>query len=177
VVRRAAADEWERLRELRLRALADTPDAFGATLAESLARSDDDWRRRFAPREGSVNVVAVDEDGSFVGMASGFLDDEDPEVAYLVGMFVVPERRGRGLGRRLVGAVESWAAETGVRRLELEVNPSVPAAAHLYESCGFRPTGASRSLPDRPEITVVVMDKEVGDRPGGEPPRHGTETP
>jgi len=133
VARRAAAHEWEKLRELRLRALSDAPEAFASTLAESAARSADEWRERFLPRAGSVNVVEVDDDGSFVGIASGFADDESPEVVYLVGMFVVPERRGRGLGRRLVGAVES----------------------------GFRPTGTSRSLPDRPEITVVELVKEL----------------
>jgi GNAT superfamily N-acetyltransferase len=149
------------MRELRLQALADTPEAFGATLAESVARTDDEWRARFVPRPGGVNVVEVDENGSFVGMASGFVADESPDVAYLVGMFVIPERRGSGIGRRLVGAVESWAVELGLRRVELEVNPAVPAAVQLYERCGFHPTGVTRALPDRPEITVVELVKEL----------------
>ena len=37
-VRRVRAEEWERLRETRLRALADAPMAFGATLADEQAR-------------------------------------------------------------------------------------------------------------------------------------------
>ena len=161
MIRSATAADWEQLRELRLQALGDTPEAFGSTLAESLARTDDEWRARFTPRAGGVDLVAVGEAGEFVGMASGFVTDESPDVAYLVGMFVVPERRGEGIGRPLVAAVEAWAVELGVRRLELEVNPALVAAVRLYERCGFRPTGASRPLPDRPEITVVEMAKEL----------------
>ena len=161
MARRTEAHEWEKLRELRLQALADTPEAFGSTLGESLARTDEEWRSRFAPRDGSVNVVEVDGDGDFVGMASGFLADGSSDVAYLVGMFVIPERRGEGIGRRLVDAVETWAVELGARRLALEVNPAVSAAAQLYERCGFQRTGMCRQLPDRPEITVVEMAKEL----------------
>lgn len=161
MVRRAEAHEWEKLRELRLQALADTPEAFAATLAESAARTDEEWRARFVPGPGHVSVVEVDEDGTFVGMVSGFLSPDVPDVAYLAGMFVLPERRGRGIGRRLVAEVEAWAAELGLRRLELDVNPELPAAAQLYEGCGFRRTGRSHPFPDRPEIAVVQLAKDL----------------
>jgi GNAT superfamily N-acetyltransferase len=161
VVRRTEAYEWEKLRGLRLQALAETPEAFAATLAESMARTDEEWRERFAPGPDRVSVAEVDEDGRFVGMVSGFVARDVPDVAYLAGMFVIPERRGRGIGRRLVAEVEAWAVELGLRRLELDVNPELHAAAQLYEGCGFRRTGRSHAFPDRPEITVVQLAKDL----------------
>ena len=52
-VRRATAEDWEELRDLRLRALEDSPDAFLSTLAEALARAVIEWARA----EGVPRVV------------------------------------------------------------------------------------------------------------------------
>ena len=46
LVRRLRPDEWRDLRALRLRALEDAPDAFGATLAEEAAEPDLTWQER-----------------------------------------------------------------------------------------------------------------------------------
>jgi hypothetical protein len=45
-VRQAGAADWEALRELRLRALADTPDAFASTLQKEAAFPEQVWRQR-----------------------------------------------------------------------------------------------------------------------------------
>jgi GNAT superfamily N-acetyltransferase len=159
MARRAAADEWARLRDLRLQALADAPEAFAATLAESAARTDDEWRQRYAQDAGQATFVEMDDAGRFTGMASGF---RDGPIVLLAGMFVVPECRGRGLGRRLVEAVEAWAIETGAARVELDVNPAVVAAVRLYDSCGYVPTGRTLPLPSNPDATIVQLTKELG---------------
>ena len=63
-------DEWRELRDMRLRALADAPDAFGATLAEEEADPDEAWQRR-ADRPDGTMIVAVDDTGRFVGRRVG----------------------------------------------------------------------------------------------------------
>ena len=45
-VRRFAPHEWRVYRELRLRALADSPDAFGSTYEREAARTDAEWEDR-----------------------------------------------------------------------------------------------------------------------------------
>lgn len=56
--------------------------------------------------------------------------------AYLV-IGVLRAFSGQGLGRRLLEEAESWAAKSGIRRLELTVMAHNERAIHLYEKAGF----------------------------------------
>jgi len=62
----------------------------------------------------------------------------DPETAELKRMYMAPAARGRGLGRRLVAALEAEARALGVRRLVLETGVSQTAALALYRGSGFQ---------------------------------------
>jgi GNAT superfamily N-acetyltransferase len=160
--RLAQAEDWRAVRALRLRALADAPEAFEMTLAQAEQWTDEDWRRRVAEGEERVTFVEEDEDedGSLVGMAVGLFEPA-ARVAHLVGMFVEPRRRRAGLGRGLVEAVESWARRVDATRIELEVNPDLVPAVRLYERCGFEWSGHSRALSSRPAVTVIEMSKTL----------------
>jgi GNAT superfamily N-acetyltransferase len=59
------------------------------------------------------------------------------EIAELKRMYVAPEARGRGLGARLVAALEEEARRLGVRRLVLETGDRQLAAIALYTRAGF----------------------------------------
>ena len=63
----------------------------------------------------------------------------DAETAELKRMYVSPTVRGRGLGRRLVAALEAEAQALGVRRLVLETGVRQVAALALYRATGFHP--------------------------------------
>ena len=53
-------------------------------------------------------------------------------------MWVSPQARGTGLGRRLLEALEHHAASCGSRTLRLETNRSLVEAIALYRSAGYR---------------------------------------
>jgi ribosomal protein S18 acetylase RimI-like enzyme len=57
--------------------------------------------------------------------------------AYLEELYVVPERRGRGLGRALLEAAMSRAREHGAAHIDLGTSEDDLAARALYESAGF----------------------------------------
>jgi GNAT superfamily N-acetyltransferase len=137
VVRRATSEDWRELRELRLRALADSPDAFLTTLAEAQERSDEEWREW-----ASRSVIFVDD--VFDGMAGGFVTEEGD--AMLWGMWVAPERRGAGLAEALARAVIDWARGDGRPRVVLWVVIGNVPAERFYERLGFRPTGVTAQL-------------------------------
>jgi ribosomal protein S18 acetylase RimI-like enzyme len=56
---------------------------------------------------------------------------------YLAELYVVPERRGRGIGRALMEAALLEARERGAETMEIGVDEPDLAARRLYESVGF----------------------------------------
>ena len=64
------------------------------------------------------------------------LDDRHCE---LKRMYVAPEARGGGVGRRLLRALENTARELGYAVARLDTGPRQPSARHLYESDGYVP--------------------------------------
>jgi ribosomal protein S18 acetylase RimI-like enzyme len=57
--------------------------------------------------------------------------------AYLAELYVVPERRGRGLGRALMEAAMELARAEGADYMDLGTAEDDTAARALYESLGF----------------------------------------
>ena len=139
VVRRARAGEWEALREIRLAALADSPDAFGSTLAEERDADEGRWRGWITGEgwAGAVATFIADGPGPLLGMATGYRPDDRPTTGWLFAMWVRPERRGEGIGRQLVAAVEEWAAALDIDQLLLHVTDGNDGAVRFYASCGF----------------------------------------
>jgi putative acetyltransferase len=60
-------------------------------------------------------------------------------VVELRKMYLQPECRGKGAGRRLLDHALASAKELGFRRVELETNSSLVEAVRMYERYGFRP--------------------------------------
>src|SRR6266404_1518389 len=136
-IRRLTRDEWREYRELRLRALADSPDAFTTTLAQAQARDDADWSSQVARGAHSPSEIALvaDSDSRLVGLAWSGIDTSDPHRAWLTQMWVDPNLRGLGTGRQLLGAVVRWAVGVDARLIVLSVWPSTTSW----------PSGESRS--------------------------------
>jgi ribosomal protein S18 acetylase RimI-like enzyme len=72
------------------------------------------------------------------GGHDGFVDD----------LYLVPEARGKGLGKTLIDFAIRQAVELGIRTLHLEVEADNDRASALYLRAGFRQTG--RKLLRRP---------------------------
>ncbi|MBB5897807.1 GNAT family N-acetyltransferase [Kutzneria kofuensis] len=127
-VRAVGVDDWATWRELRLAALADAPDAFGATLREWQDADEQRWRDRLAVGR---NLVAEFDDKP-AGMVSGF---DNPDGTLELGtLWVTPDARGRGVGEALIDGLVDWAGERTVR---LEVVTSNTHARDLYRRNGF----------------------------------------
>jgi len=150
-IERITSDGWERLRAVRLRALADTPDAFGMTLAEDEARLPEDWQMECEDDVAAMffAVCQRSDVGFVVGDCYSEFDryTHEERVAGLFWMWVAPEARGRGTGGALIEAVIGWARQNRYRRISLDVGNENAPAIQLYKSKGFLPTGNTSSLP------------------------------
>jgi SAM-dependent methyltransferase/GNAT superfamily N-acetyltransferase len=161
---RADRDDWERLRDIRLRSLLDAPEAFGSTHEREASQSEDDWRAFADGWEGSarqVVFVAADDHGRWVGLAVGVVREADTSLANLYAMWVDPDARGLGGGRGLVERVAAWAAGTGAERLELCVTEANEPAVALYRSTGFEPTGGRGSLRPGSDVATITLRRPL----------------
>ena len=80
-------------------------------------------------------VVAIDEQQSIVGYAGVFAPGAAEADILTVG--VVPEHRGKGIAKALMGLITDWAKVQGSTAMMLEVKVDNPEAIGLYESLGY----------------------------------------
>jgi len=105
------------------------------------------WRElqhRCAEKHGIMLIA--EEGGKAVGWA--FAHDEKAEVfvvepershGFLAELFLMPEARGKGLGRALIEGCEAWARGRGHKLLTVGVLAKNPAAIRAYEGAGYAP--------------------------------------
>jgi ribosomal protein S18 acetylase RimI-like enzyme len=162
-VRRLLADETTLLKTLRLRALAESPDAFGDSLAAARARPDPYWNEmtRSVTEPDRHAMFLAEDAAAAVGIVFGLVDRERPDRAHLGGMWVDPTARCRGVGRALVDAVLAWARERGFRDIVLWVAEGNAAATALYERAGFTRTGRRDHLPSNPSLPTCEMGQPL----------------
>jgi ribosomal protein S18 acetylase RimI-like enzyme len=75
--------------------------------------------------------------------------------AYLEELYVIPERRGDGLGRALLDAALRAAKDEGATHMELGTSEDDEAARALYESAGFT---NREGKPDGPVMLFYERD-------------------
>lgn len=148
---------------IRIAGAADAPvfgrllHAFNVEFGEQTP-SADLISERAAPliRSGDVTVLFVgDGPEGFAelrfraSLHTGALD------AYLEELYVVPERRGQGLGRALLEAALEHARERGARHIDLNTSEDDVAARALYERMGFTDR---EGAPDGPPMLYYERD-------------------
>jgi GNAT superfamily N-acetyltransferase len=119
----------------------------------------DELRARLGGFDPSRSVSADPEEmqlprGAFLLMyldeqpvACGGVKTLGPGVAEIKRMFVAPEARGRGLGRRLLVALEEAARSLGLSRVMLDTAAPLAEAQRLYEASGYHEVPAYNDNP------------------------------
>ncbi len=163
MVRRLRADEAPLFKTLRLRALADAPDAFAHTYAEISPKPDTYWAEmtRSVTEPGRHAMFVAEDEAAAVGISFGLIDRERSDRAHLGGMWVDPATRHRGAGRALADAVLAWARERGFADIALWVTEGNVGAIALYERLGFTQTGRSERLPSNPRLSIHEMGRAL----------------
>ena len=145
-------DDWAVFREIRLRSLLDSPEAFGSTYGEESSQTERAWRDWAAGRwRGGVAAVFAGrtDDGVAIGTATGAEYDAEPGVGHVYAMWVAPD------------AVETWARGRGCDRLALTVTDTNAVARAFYDACGFIESGDRSPLREGSHLLAVSMTKEL----------------
>jgi len=155
VVRETIAEDWQALRDIRLTALRDAPDAFASTYAEQVVYQESDWLARIARRGTFLAYLPGISTSEAAGLVGGYREAHG--TVGLISMFVRPQARGRGVGEALIAKVIDWAGDQDATSVRLWVTESNKPARMLYERCGFSPTGERQPLPSKPHLSEIAM--------------------
>jgi GNAT superfamily N-acetyltransferase len=148
------AQEWPAYRALRLRSLANAPDAFCSSLALEESWAHELWMARLMAASVSGRdcpLVAEADDSTdqpMLGLLWAKCDAEDAGIVNLFQMWVAPEARGRGVAAALVDEAVAWARSIQARLVRLGVVSGNQAAIQLYTRKGFGMVGTPE--PTRP---------------------------
>ena len=81
------------------------------------------------------NVIICYEDEIAVGC--GAFKEYEPSVAEIKRMFVLPEKRGKGIASTVLNGLEIWAKENGFQQAILETSNQLTNAISLYKKTGY----------------------------------------
>jgi ribosomal protein S18 acetylase RimI-like enzyme len=143
---------------IRLRALQSDPMAFGSTYAKESQFSDDEWLTRSLrwSSDGSIGYLAFDGEHP-CGLVASYTDEQDPQQAHVISMWVDPAWRRAGVGTRLIEGLRSWARSRKMRELRLMVTGVNTGAIGFYERLRFLKSGKTEPYPNDPAITEYEM--------------------
>jgi ribosomal protein S18 acetylase RimI-like enzyme len=151
------ASEWWRL---RLESLRGNPEAFSASEEDHQSLKLEDVRARLGSDGTDFFVVGAFDDGRLTGMA-GFYREKGLKTRHkgrVWGVYVTPDKRGEGVGRRVLQTLlERGAAINGVEQILLSVTTTQAAAVKLYGSLGFESFGRE---PKALKIGDLLVDEE-----------------
>src|ERR1700761_2096696 len=148
----------EPFKTVRLRALQDTPTAFGSTYAKESLLSENDWEERAGTWNSPRGVCYLGmDDGEPCGIIAGYFDKNDPQRIWVASMWVAPAHRRTGLGTKLMDAVKAWANAKRVPKLYLMVTSNNTPAMRFYERCGFTFTGTTVPYQNDPALSEYEM--------------------
>jgi RimJ/RimL family protein N-acetyltransferase len=134
-------EDAQAFRELRIETITNDPWGFGWTIEEMRATPLATFARRLSPGDsGDDFVLGLEEEGRLRGCA-GF--EREPRTrcrhrGLVWGVYLAPELRGSGMGRRLMEElIRKASALPGLEQIKLRVVPRQEPARALYRSLGF----------------------------------------
>lgn len=135
LIRQVQEDDWQVVRDVRLRALREDPDVFGSSLAREQMFAEPHWRMRL---RGATTWVLAEDDGTARGLVAMIQEPGSPTTdRHVVQLWVAPEVRRRGLGWALLDTVREAARADGATTVSLWVRDANHAAGDLFVRAGF----------------------------------------
>lgn len=153
-IRRARREEFGDIVDLISRAHAETyapsPDERARYLAEMRARAG--RRHRFWR-----TYTVAESDGRIVGVVQTVFNAVN-------ALYVEDDRRGRGIGSRLLSAAEARLRGKGVHTMRVRVAGGFPRVIAFYERQGWRVSGPAETHKSDPEwgLQLLEMQKALG---------------
>jgi GNAT superfamily N-acetyltransferase len=150
-------DDWQRLRDLRLRSLKENPDAFGGVFEIEELKTQAEWRSKFE----NLVFLASSIGGADVGLMSvEVLDGDHGATCWVGGCWTDPKFRGQGALRALFDFLDVHSKEYGWQRQGLGVWADNFPAIAAYEALGFAAIGERQPSDRQPGRFYLHMVRD-----------------
>ncbi|MEO5938902.1 MAG: GNAT family N-acetyltransferase [Sphingomonas sp.] len=143
-VRQFDSDDWRAFRDLRLRALGESPGNFFRALADEEAAPDSRWIDLLSSDRQAL--FGLFDDDHLIGITGVFTDRDDPTTADFGMTWLDPAWRGRGLSAIYYRERIAWARSRGLARIVVSHRRSNETSRRAMLAAGFRETGADPHL-------------------------------
>lgn len=150
--------DWDELRNLRLRALEDSPEWFAAKFEVESARPPEDWNMEL--KTAHWRVIA-DTNKTVGMMAVSIADPLRDADCWLFGCWIAPEFRGQGLMNLIIDELDQICRKEGWFKQGLGVWPNNERAIRAYKKHGFCQIGDTRPSRIRPEQLYIPMFRSL----------------
>ena len=150
-------DEWERLRDIRLRSLKENPEAFGARLEIVSAFTESQWRDEFSKL---THLVATTNQVDISTMTIEILEGDFGATCWIGSCWSDPIFRGKGALRAMFEYLDQYADTRGWSKQGLGVWIDNDSAITAYEKLGFVAMGEPQESTRKPGKFYQRMIRE-----------------
>lgn len=139
-IRPVRPEEWEKLRDLNIEIMVNNPSYDDDLIVDfaSTPRGEQFFREAIERNDGCCLVA--EEDGNFLGYVNGGTKDvpyRKSKYFEIENLGVIPDRKGTGLGSRLLESVIEWAKSNGYQKIYVESYANNQEALAFYRKHGF----------------------------------------
>lgn len=167
-----APDDWHMFKAFKILSLEQEAIAFEDQekgLERYLAREDEEWKKmlggKLLGKEGEAIYLFAQDGAILVGMLSVKIPKNDLEsknTAFIEHMYVEPDYRGKGIGRKLLLSIINELKEReGLERAWLSVISTQIPARKLYESAGFGAVKSYTVKRGQESFDEILMELEL----------------
>ncbi|KAI6652186.1 Acetyltransferase [Oopsacas minuta] len=128
---------------------------YGIALDTGEGGADEDALRveEFYHKDDKGEFFVTERDGKIVATAAYYKIHRGPDSVEIRKMYIVPEHRRDGLGRTLMGVLETAIKSRGYRNVYVETISVLKEACKFYPSLGYKPVQDS---PDTPRCDLLL---------------------
>jgi predicted GNAT family N-acyltransferase len=156
---------WQEYKDLRLRALREDSQAFGANYEINYKYPEEEWKRRLNnASKGETNwLLFAKENDKLVGMIGAFLEDKAIDVATIISVYVPSEERGKGISNNLMKSIlKELTRNSFLKKVKLTVNKNQISAVNLYKKFGFEEVGTQQFKMGNGELVdELIMERKL----------------
>jgi len=164
-IRLAETKDWQTIRDVMLKMLADAPHAFGDTLAEAESREMQEWQQlteQLTNTPYGCAYIAKDHQGECGFVLGDAAHPQLPPGAVIAArLWVAPRQRGMGLGRKLMDVVTCWAKERGMDQIFVGIKDTNLGVVKFFEHLGYDDTGIRQQVSTDSPRQLILMARKL----------------